>query len=158
MRVPEWIAQAGGEETALASSIRDWAETHPYIQVAGGTGVAYPSIIMSADTGRPRSRHRGVLALYGSPAGEPPMLEIRVKRMCRTPPYNRTEERSRLITDLKRLGIQRLDTEADLAGKRPNIPLTQLTGGRTQQLLALVDRWTDDVRAHADEPETANES
>jgi hypothetical protein len=78
--------------------------------------------------------------------------------MCRTPPYNRTEERSRLITDLKRLGIQRLDTEADLAGQRPNIPLTQLTGGRAQQLLALVDRWTDDVRAHAGEPEPANES
>jgi hypothetical protein len=156
--VLEWIAQTGGEEAAVASSIRDWAETHPHLQIAGGTGVAYPSIIMSADSGRPRSRYRGVLALYGSPAGEPPMLEIRVKRMCRTPPYNRTEERSRLITDLKRLGIQRLDTEADLAGKRPNIPLTQLTGGRAQQLLALVDRWTDDVRAHAGEPEPANES
>lgn len=146
------------QEVRKPQWIRDWAETHPHIQIAGGTGVAYPSIIMSADSGRPRSRYRGVLALYGSPAGEPPMLEIRVKRMCRTPPYNRTEERSRLVTDLKRLGIQRLDTEAELAGKRPNIPLTQLTGGRAQQLLALVDRWTDDVRAHAGEPEPANES
>jgi hypothetical protein len=39
---------------------------------------------------------RGVLSLYGSPPGEPPGLEVRVKRMCRTPPYNRAENRKRL--------------------------------------------------------------
>jgi hypothetical protein len=27
------------------------------------------------------------------------MLEIRIKRMCRTPPYNRTEARARLTAD-----------------------------------------------------------
>jgi hypothetical protein len=54
---------------------------------------------MSADSGRARSRFRGVLSLYGSPGGEHPILEIRVKRMCRTPPYNRRQTRERLTTE-----------------------------------------------------------
>jgi hypothetical protein len=35
-----------------------------------------------------------MLSLYGSPAGESSMLEIRVKQMCHTPPYDRTDERA----------------------------------------------------------------
>jgi hypothetical protein len=46
-----------------------------------------------------------------------------------------------------------VNTEADLADKRPNIPLSQLTRGRAEQLLSLVDRWIDNIRAHAGEPE-----
>ncbi len=152
--VLERIAQAGEEETAVASAIHDWAGRHPHIQIAGGAGVSYPSMTMSADSGRTPSRYRSVLSLYGSPAGESPMLEIRVRQMCHTPPYDRGGERARLITDLKRLGIPRLDTEADLADKRPNIPLSQLSRGRAEQLLSLVDRWIGDIRAHAGEPET----
>jgi len=52
----------------------------------------------------------------------------------------------------------RLDTEEALAGKRPNIPLSQLTGGRAERLLSLVDRWIHDIRAHATEPEPDGES
>ena len=86
------------------------------------------------------------------------MLEIRVRQMCHTPPYDRTGERTRLIADLKRLGIPRLDTEADLADKRPNIPLSQLTLGRAEQLLSVVDRWIRDIRAHCGEPEKSSEN
>lgn len=82
----------------------------------------------------------------------------RVKRMCRTPPYNRVENRRRLIADLHALGIPRLDAEADLANKRPNIPLDELADGCAGRLLALIDRWIDDIRLHAAEPETADET
>lgn len=85
------------------------------------------------------------------------MLEIRVKRMCRTPPYDRAETRARLIGDLQSLGIPRLDTEPDLAGKRPNVPLDELDGGRIERLLACTDQWIDEVRMHAAEPETSDE-
>jgi hypothetical protein len=86
------------------------------------------------------------------------MLEIRVKRMCRTPPYNRAEMRTRLVTDLKSLHIPRLNAEDALPGKRPNILLGELSSGRDERLLAIVDRWIDDIRAHAGEPEPAAEA
>jgi hypothetical protein len=152
------MSETGKDVAAVASAVHDWAEQHPYVHIAGGTGVNYPSITMSADSGRTRSRFRGVLSLYASPQGETPMLEIRVKRMCRTPPYNRAEMRTRLVTDLKSLGIPRLDTDDVLPDKRPNIPLDELTGGRAEHLLSLVDRWIDDIRAHAGESEPDGES
>jgi hypothetical protein len=68
------------------------------------------------------------------------------------------ENRERLLADLKTLGIPRLDNEDLLADKRPNIPLGQLTGGRAESLLSLVDRWIEDIRTHAAEPEPADES
>jgi hypothetical protein len=145
---------AATDAAAVATAVIDWAAAHPYVQVTGGTGVSYPSITMSADTGRASSRYRSVLSLYGSPNGERPLLEIRVKRMCSTPPYLRAEDRERLMKDLRTLGIPRLDDEPALASKRPNIPLDQLTGGRIQGLLSLVDQWISDVRAHAVSPET----
>lgn len=117
------IAQAG-TDPVVAQAVISWATAHPHIRVTGGTGVSYPSITMSADSGRSRSRFRGVLSLYGSPGGERPTLEIRIKRMCRTPPYNRAQTRERLTAQPRGLHIPRLDTEPDLAGKRPNIPLT----------------------------------
>jgi hypothetical protein len=151
------IIKAGADPDA-AQVVISWAAAHPNIRVTGGTGLSYPSITMSADSGRSRSRFRGVLSLYGSPGGEHPALEIRVKRMCRTPPYNRVETRQRLIADLRAMGIPRLDSEADLASKRPNIPLDELADGRVGRLLALVDRWVDNIRMHAAEPETAEEN
>jgi len=74
------------------------------------------------------------------------------------PPYNTPGTVARFTGDLRSLGIPRLDAEPDLAGKRPNIPLAELTGGRAERLLALLDRWIDDVRAHTTEPETTGES
>jgi hypothetical protein len=150
-------AVAGGAGTgaaAVAAAVTGWAAAHRYVQVTGGTGVSYPSITMSADTGRASSRYRGVLSLYGSPEGERPFLEIRVKLMCSTPPYLCAGDRERLMKDLRALGIPRLDDEPALASKRPNIPLDQLTGGRIQALLSLVDQWISDVRAHAGDAET----
>lgn len=155
--VLESITRAGADPDPAQAVIR-WASTHPHIQVTGGTGASYPSVTMSADSGRSRSRFRGVLSLYGSSGAERPFLEIRVKQMCRTPPYDRTEARRQLIAELRALGIPRLDAEADLAGKRPNIPLDQLADGRAGHLLTLVNRWIDDIRSHAGEPEAANDS
>ena len=96
--------------------------------------------------------------MYGSPAGEHPMLEIRVKRMCRTPPYNRAEARERLITDLRTLGVPRLEADAALADRRPNVPLGELNSGCVERLLSLIDRWIYDVQAHTAEPEDDDET
>jgi hypothetical protein len=156
--VLESVARAGEDMAAVAGTVWDWATANPYIRVTGGTGLNYPSLTLSADTGRSTSRFRGVLSLYGSPHGGQPMLEIRVKRMCRTPPYNRNEVRARLVADLQALGVPRLETEEFLTDKRPNIPLDELTGGRAERLLSLTDRWIEEVRAHAGEPETADET
>jgi hypothetical protein len=45
-----------------------------------------------------------------------------------------------------------------VASKRPNIPLDELTEGRIEHLLALVDQWINDIRAHTAEPETDDEA
>jgi hypothetical protein len=156
--VLESVEEAGEGPAAVARTVCDWAEAHPYVRTAGGIGLSYPSFTASADSGRSASRFRGVLALYGSPHGGSPMLEIRVKRMCRTPPYNRKEDRVRLTADLQALGIPRLEAEDALSDKRPNIPLDDLTNGRAERLLSIVDRWIQDIRAHAGEPETADET
>lgn len=156
--VLEWIGQAGEEAAAVASVVHDWAERHPYVHIAGGFGVNYPSITMSADSGRPDDQSPGALLLYGSPVGESPMLEIRVRKMCQTPPYDRPEMRARLVADLQSLGIPRLVSESALDSKRPNIPLNELTAGRAERLLSVVARWIDEVRAHAAGPGTADGS
>jgi hypothetical protein len=157
--VLESVTHGGGEDAAaIANAILDWASAQPHIRITGGTGPSYPSLTLSADSGRSRSRFRGVLALYGSPPGERPMLEIRVKRMYRTPPYNRAEVRAQLTADLRSLGVSRLEAEVALTEKRPNVPLDGLTTAQAQRLLSLVDRWIEDVRAHTGEPETAEET
>lgn len=52
------------------------------------------------------------------------------------------------------LGIPRLDREAELSGPRPEIPVSELTADRLDRLLAIIDHWITDVRAHSAEPET----
>jgi hypothetical protein len=155
-QVLESVAQAGEDATTVAAIVLDWAKRHPHIQITGGRGLSYPSVIMSGDSGHSTARFRGVLALYGSPHNGPPMLEVRVNQMCTTPPYLRNEIRARLTAGLHALGIPRLDAEEMLADKRPNIPLEQLTSGRAEQLLDLIDGWLRDIRAYTAEPETAN--
>lgn len=156
--VMDSIATTGPEAAAVATAVRAWAAAHPYIQVTGGTGRSYPSVTMSADTGRQTSRFCSVLSLYGTPDSGSPMLEIRVKRMCMTPPYDHAETRARMTAELRALGIPRLESEVALADKRPNIPLGELTGGRVERLLTLVDQWVKTVRAHAGEPEAADDT
>jgi hypothetical protein len=51
----------------------------------------------------------------------------------------------------------RIDAEPELGAKRPNIPLDQLTVGRAENLLSLIDRWIIEVQGHATEPEPSNE-
>jgi hypothetical protein len=129
------------------------------LRLTGGTGPSYPSFTVAADSARTAgSRWRGVLALYSSPHGGPPALEIRVKRMCRTPPYNRQHNRDRLTAGLHALSIPRLDRETDLSRLRPEIPLSELTADSLASLLALIDHWISDVRAHAAEPEPTIET
>ncbi len=149
------VALAGDDEAAVARAVCDWATAHPSLRIVGGVGAIYPSFTMSADTGRDSSRFCGVLSLYASPHGGAATLEIRVKAMCAAPPYDRPEARTRFTADLQGLGVPRLDAEADLSAKRPNIPLKELTGGRAEHLLSLVDRWIDDVRGHSGEPAAA---
>jgi TIR domain len=151
------VASSGDDAAAIARIVTGWA-AGPHLRLTGGTGPSYPSFTVEADSARTAgSRWRGVLALYASPHGGPPALEVRVKRMCRTPPYNRQHNRDRLTAGLHALGIPRLDREMDLSGQRPEIPLSELTAGRLDRLLALIDHWITDVRAHAAEPETTTE-
>ena len=77
--------------------------------------------------------------------------------MCRTPPHDRQHYRGQLTGGLHALGIPRLDRERDLSGLRPEIPLSELTGGRLERLLAHINHWIADVRAHATEPKTTTE-
>lgn len=148
------VASSGDDAAAIARTVTGWA-ANPHLRLTGGTGPGYPSFTIAADSARTSgSRWRGVLALYASPHGGPPALEVRIKRMCRTPPYNRRHYRDQLTSGLHTLGIPRLDREADLPGLRPEIPLSELTAGRLDRLLALIDQWITDVRAHSAEPET----
>jgi len=112
---------------------------------------------MAADTTRARSRYRSILSLYASPRGGPATLEIRAGQMCRTPPFHQHEHQARLLADLHSLGIPRIDAEHDLAAKRPNIPLAQLTGGNAESLLSLIDRWVTEVQRHATESEPSHD-
>jgi hypothetical protein len=150
------VASSGDDAAAIARAVTSWA-AGPHLRLAGGTGLTYPSLTIEADSGRTTSRWRGVLTLYASPHGGPPALEVRVKVMCRTPPHDRQHYRGRLTGELHALGIRRLDRERDLSGLRPEIPLNELTVGRLDRLLALIDRWIADVRTHATEPETTTE-
>jgi hypothetical protein len=77
--------------------------------------------------------------------------------MCQTPPHDRQHYRGQLTGGLRALDIPRLDRERDLSGLRPEIPLSELTAGRLDRLLALIDHWITDVRAHATELETTTE-
>jgi hypothetical protein len=148
------VASSGDDAAMIARIVTGWA-ARPHLRLAGGTGTTYPSLTVEADTGRAGGpRWSGVLALYASPHGGPPALEVRIRTMCQTPPYNLQPYRGELTRGLHTLGIPRLDRERDLSGLRPEIPLRELTAGSLDRLLPLTDRWITEVRAHAAEPET----
>ena len=83
------------------------------------------------------------------------MLEIRLRQMFAMPPYEHDDPRVRLMADLRALGVPRLDAKDAFTIERPNIPLSDLTSGRIEALLSIVDRWIETVREAAGEPETA---
>jgi hypothetical protein len=71
--------------------------------------------------------------------------------------YSRAEMRTRLIADLKSLDIHRRTPKTPYqangqTSRSTNCPAT------CQRLMSVVDRWIDDIRSHADEPEPADES
>jgi hypothetical protein len=135
----------------VAKSLLTWEKDHPFIETTGGYGKTNATLRMAADTGRgafPR------LLLYADPADGHPSLEIFVKQMISTSPYDRDEARQRLMADLRGLDIPRLQAEGIRSGIWPGIPLDELTNGRLDRLLSVIDRWIVDVRAHASEPET----
>jgi hypothetical protein len=78
--------------------------------------------------------------------------------MCTIPPYDREEVRARLTADLRALGVARLEAEDVLVSNRPNIPLSELTGGRLEGLLSVIGQWIHEIRAHAGEAEASGES
>src|SRR6185437_1440065 len=126
----------------------DWA-VPPNLGITGGAGRTYPSFTVRASI-RPTAgtAPRGVVTLYADSHGRGPALEVRVVEMCSTPPYDRQPARGRLTADLHALGIPRLDREAVLYRKRPEIPLAELTDGRLERLLVLIGRWLGEVQAH----------
>jgi hypothetical protein len=141
------VGQAGDNAAAIAHTVSNWAIL-PNFRITGGSGLTYPSFTVRTDTGRATgTRPRGVLTLYADSHGSGPALEVRVNEMCNMPPYDRQQACERLTADLHDLGIPRLDREDVLCHKRPEIPLAELTHGRLERLLALVDRWFGDVRA-----------
>src|SRR4029077_9699514 len=64
-------------------------------------------------------------------------------------PYHQHDKQARSLADLRSLGIPRIGADPNLAAKRPNIPLRELTGGRAGSLLSLIDRWITDFQHHA---------
>jgi hypothetical protein len=142
------VGQTGGNAAAIAHTVTSWA-IPPNFRITGGTGSTYPSFTVRADTGHTTGRRlRGILTLYADSHRTGPALEVRVNEMCNIPPYDRNQARERLTADLHALGIPRLDREGVLCHKRPEIPVAELTNGRVERLLALLDRWIDEVQAH----------
>jgi hypothetical protein len=134
--VLEQVARAGGDAGAMARALIGWADSHSCIQVKGGRGKTDKALTMYAGSGR----GKGVLSLYAAENGGGPMLELRIAQICTMPPYDSDEAHVRLKAELRALGIPRLDSEKILTATRPNIPLDQLTGGRLERLLRLIDR------------------
>lgn len=131
--------------------MRDWAAP-PNFRITVGTGRTYPSFtVRLGTTGAAGSRSPGILTLYADSHRSGPALEVRVNKMCSTPPYDRQHIRERLTADLHALGIPRINREDGLWRKRPGIPLAELCDGRAEKLLVLIDRWIGEVQ-----PATAN--
>ena len=139
------VAQAGENAAAIASAVSVWA-AQPDLRITGGTGRTYPSFTVLADTMcATGAGFRGILSLYADSHGSGPALEVRVNEMCNTAPYDDQQACDRLTADLHSLGIPRLDREDVLCNKRPEIPLAELSHGRAERLLALIDRWIGEV-------------
>jgi hypothetical protein len=136
----------------VGKALLAWEEGQPLVEMTGGSGMRNGTLRFAADTANgafPR-----VLLLYADPDDGHPSLEIYVKNLLSVPPYNRKEAAEGLLADLRALGIPRL-LDDDIPGATwPGIPLTQLTDGRIERLLAVIDRWIDNVRGR---PPIAND-
>jgi hypothetical protein len=133
--VLEQVAWAGEDSKTVAKALMGWAAGHVGIRIRGGRGLIDRALTMYSDSGR----GKGVLSLYAAVNGGGPMLELRMEQIFSMPPDDQ-QARIRLMSDIRALGIPRLDAEDIPTATRPNIPLDQLTSGRLERLLTLVDR------------------
>ena len=140
-----YAAQAGPGPAAVAAAVCDWATAHPHLEIVGGTGASHPSLTIRAE--RSASRRIGILSLHGSSRGGAVVLDIQSGQMCSVPPYDGDAARARFTAGLQALGITGLQDVP--LGNRPTIPLDDLADGCAERLLHFVDRWIDDVQAHA---------
>lgn len=142
--VLEQLAHTGTYATDVARSLLAWEKRQRFVEMTGGAGKSNGTLRMAADTGQdafPR-----ILLLYAEPLTNHPSLEIHIKNMLSIPPYDCKEAADRLIADLGRLAIPRLQAADVPGGSWPGIPLSELTDGRFERLLTLIDRWITDVR------------
>lgn len=135
------VAWSGEGAEAIARTVVGWAGGHAGIEIKGGRGLADRALTMYLRSGR----GKGLLSLYAAENGGGPMLEVRMEQICSMPPYDDDEARIQLIDDFRALDIPRLDAEDIPTAIRPNIPLDQLTSGRLERLLALVDKCLADA-------------
>jgi hypothetical protein len=143
--VMESITQADPDAASAARTVLAWSAGHGF-EVTGGAGRIDRSVKISADAGMGA---RVLLSLYATPSGGRPLLEIQVKQMLNTPPFDGEDSRARLKADLTATGIARLADQKVLETVRPNLYLDELTGGRVERLLSVLDRWIEDVRTQA---------
>lgn len=112
--------------------------------MTGGWGASGGTLRFAADTGDGSMLR--LLLLYADPDGHP-SLEIYAKNLLSVPPYDRGEAAGRFLAELRGLGIHRLLDEGLPDGIWPGIPLDQLTDGRIERLLAVINHWIDAVHA-----------
>jgi hypothetical protein len=135
------VALDGDDAVSLARAVVVWAERHyPYLRIRGGTGWTDRSLTIYAGLGR----GRGVLSLYAAGNGGSPKLEIQIDHMC-SMADNYAVARSGLLASLRAIGIPRLDEGDVLTMVRPNIPLADLSRGRLEFLLSVVDGWLEEI-------------
>ncbi|MHB1430550.1 MAG: PDDEXK family nuclease [Streptosporangiaceae bacterium] len=139
------ISESDDAASSAARVVLDWARERR-LTMTGGTGAVDASLNFDADLGDGSQR---LLSLYGTPHGGRPLFEVQVRRMLTTPPYDEGESQSRLKADLAAVGVPRMSTEEFLSKIRPNLYLDELGDGRVDRLLAVLDRWMDDVRNHS---------
>lgn len=142
--VLEQLALAGTSAADIGQSVLAWEKRQPLVEMTGGRGVRDGTLRFAADTdGGVMLR---LLLLYASPDGHP-LLEIYVANLLSVPPYDRSEAAERFLDELRGLDIPRFLDDGIGGGIWPGIPLDQLTNGRVERLLAVIDRWIDDVHA-----------
>jgi hypothetical protein len=144
------LSHTGTFAADVASALLAWEERQPLVEMTGGRGATNGTLRFAADTGYgsfPR-----VLLLYADPKDNHPSLKIYVKNLLSIPPYDHKKAAERFLADLRALGIPRLLDDHFAGGIWPGIRLSELTDGRIERLLAVIDRWIDDVRARRRQP------
>jgi hypothetical protein len=139
------LSHTGTFAADVARALLAWEKRQPLVEMTGGHGATNGTLRFAADTGDgffPR-----VLLLYADPKDGHPSLEIYVKNLLGIAPYDHREAAERFLADLRAVGIPRLLDDHFAGGIWPGIRLSELTDGRIESLLAVIDRWIDDVRA-----------